>query len=865
MRLVIDIQGALADSRHRGIGRHSFSLSLALAKLAKEHEVWLVFNTALTDQHQELRAAFSSFIPASRMLNFAIPQPVAAVSVQSGWRIEVAEIIREQFILQLQPDVVLITSLFEGYGDNAIASVKRLHPSPFVAVILYDLIPYIHPDQYLKDERYRSFYLRKLEQLQQADGLLSISEYSKKEMHQVLNYPLEQIAVATCAADACFAPYDYSEQRQQQLRRHYDISREIILCAPGGFDSRKNLKRLMQAYAQLPSAIRQCHQLVIASRLSAVATDDSRKELHEWREQAGLSIDELVLTDYLTQDDLVTLYGMAKLFVFPSIHEGFGLPPLEAMACGAAVIGSDKTSIPEVVGLTDALFDPFDIESIASKMAQALDPRNSDFLIRLKNHGRQHIQQFNWDESAKKALASLEHWVSQAKLKCEQAKHISSSETLPLALEKLASLSQHYQLNDKELAEITHALAFNQLQDDAPQLLVDITQLVFSDAKSGIQRVVRSILLQLYEMKLPQTITPIYFDQGEFRVAQAFLRRFQNPDSYASIPHAQYQRELAIDKTKDPLAQIHQGDIYFALDLNHIFSPVLKEKLLTWKRRGTLLHFVIYDLLLQQNPEWGVKKLGEQLNVWLENVIQVADKMICISDAVAQEVKTWIQEHPPQRTGRPEVCSFHLGADLQASQPSKGLPDNAQEVLQLLQQRTSFISVATIEPRKGHRQMLAAAELLWSQNQDINLIFVGKLGWKMKDFEKTLLQHPELNRRLIWARGVSDEYLDLLYAHSDCLLAASEGEGFGLPLIEAAQHQIPILARNLPVFREVAAQYAMYFEGLDAQSLATAMQEWLQLAQQNQHISSHGMPFLNWQQSAEQLLKVLDLPRSRYR
>lgn len=861
MRLVIDIQGALADSRHRGIGRHSFSLSLAIAKLATEHEIWLIFNAALTENHQEVKAAFSPWVPASRMKSFAIPEPVAAVSAQSGWRMEGAEIIREQFILQLQPDVVLITSLFEGYGDNAIASVKSLHPSPLVAVILYDLIPYIHPEQYLKDQRYKDFYLRKLDQLQKADCLLSISEYSKSEMIQILNFPAEKIALAPCAVDDCFEPLEYSEQRRQQIRRHYDITRDIILCAPGGFDSRKNLKNLMQAYALLSPEIRRTHQLVIASRMSAVPTDDTRKELHQWRQEAGLALDELVLTDYVPQDDLVALYGMAKLFVFPSIHEGFGLPPLEAMACGAPVIGSNLTSIPEVVGRQDALFDPFDVGSIAAKMAQALDPQNPEFLLQLKNHGRQHIQHFNWDESAKKAIHALEHLVAQNPTQTANIRQYTSS--LDEALQALATYSGKYQLNETELAKITHALAYNQIQHDAPQLLIDVTQLVFSDAKSGIQRVVRSILLQFYEMQLPQSITPVYFDKGEFRVAKAFLKRFQNPSAYAHIPNAQYQRELAIEKTKDPIAQVHQGDVYFALDLNHIFSPPLKEKLLNWKRCGTQLHFVIYDLLLQQHPEWGVQKLGEQLNVWLENVIQVADKMICISNSVAQEVNDWIDNHPPQRVGRPEVSSFHLGADLQASQPSKGLPNNAQEVLNNLKQRSSFISVATIEPRKGHQQMLAAAEILWAQNIDINLVFVGKLGWKMKAFEQTLLKHPELNKRLIWARGVSDEYLDLLYAHSHCLLAASEGEGFGLPLIEAAQHQIPILARNLAVFNEVAGKHAMYFDGLDAQSLATAMQQWLELAKLNQHPSSQGMPFLNWQQSAKQLLKALELPATR--
>ncbi|WP_115760418.1 glycosyltransferase, partial [Escherichia coli] len=89
--------------------------------------------------------------------------------------------------------------------------------------------------------------------------------------------------------------------------------------------------------------------------------------------------------------------------------------------------------------------------------------------------------------------------------------------------------------------------------------------------------------------------------------------------------------------------------------------------------------------------------------------------------------------------------------------------------------------------------------------------------------------HAERNRRLFWLDGVSDEYLEKIYAASDCLIAASEGEGFGLPLIEAAQHKLPIIARDIPVFREVAGNHALYFSGATPDTLANAVKEWLTL------------------------------------
>ena len=128
--------------------------------------------------------------------------------------------------------------------------------------------------------------------------------------------------------------------------------------------------------------------------------------------------------------------------------------------------------------------------------------------------------------------------------------------------------------------------------------------------------------------------------------------------------------------------------------------------------------------------------------------------------------------------------------------------------------------VGTIEPRKGHMQVLDAFDQLWSQGMDINLIIAGAEGWRhlRQDMRRTIPQivarlrsHRERGRRLFWVNGPSDEYLEKIYATSSCLIAASEGEGFGLPLIEAARHKLPIIARDIPVFREVAGEHALLF------------------------------------------------------
>lgn len=133
--------------------------------------------------------------------------------------------------------------------------------------------------------------------------------------------------------------------------------------------------------------------------------------------------------------------------------------------------------------------------------------------------------------------------------------------------------------------------------------------------------------------------------------------------------------------------------------------------------------------------------------------------------------------------------------------PSHGMPENSEQVLSTLRASPSFLMVGTIEPRKGHAQTIAAFDELWSRGFDINLVIVGKQGWMVETLSERLRTHPEFGQRLFWLEGISDEYLEKLYVASACLIAASEGEGFGLPLIEAAQHKLPIIARFAGVSR----------------------------------------------------------------
>jgi glycosyltransferase involved in cell wall biosynthesis len=127
----------------------------------------------------------------------------------------------------------------------------------------------------------------------------------------------------------------------------------------------------------------------------------------------------------------------------------------------------------------------------------------------------------------------------------------------------------------------------------------------------------------------------------------------------------------------------------------------------------------------------------------------------------------------------------------------------------------------------------------------------------VEDLVRRLSKHPMLGKRLFWLEGISDEYLEKAYAASACLIASSEAEGFGLPLVEAARKGLPIIARDIPVFREVAGDYAFYFSGMSPENLAQAVRVWLDLSSRGQAPSSKDMPWLTWKESTAQLLRIV--------
>ncbi|MEM2145757.1 MAG: glycosyltransferase, partial [Candidatus Jordarchaeaceae archaeon] len=326
------------------------------------------------------------------------------------WRRGVAEIIREAFIASLKPDIVHIFSLFEGYIDDAVTSIGVFDTKTPVSVTFHDAIPLIYYNEYLShNSQYKSYYLKKLQYLKKASLIFTTSEFSLKEAIKVLGILEDEkykIINISEGLDDCFSPLSIDQSEELVIKKKFGIDKQFILYT-GSSDYRKNLDNLIRAYARLPEVLRNEHHLVVVGKIG----ENDKSRLQTLAKREGISPNEIIFTGYVSDRELVLLYNICRLFVFPSIHEGFGLPVLEAMACGAVVIGSKLSSIPEVIGYEEALFDPFNVSEISEKIAKALT--DHEFRLRFKNHATQQVKKFSWDKTAQLAIENWENFLNQ--------------------------------------------------------------------------------------------------------------------------------------------------------------------------------------------------------------------------------------------------------------------------------------------------------------------------------------------------------------------------------------------------------------------------------------------------------------------
>lgn len=312
---------------------------------------------------------------------------------------------------------------------------------------------------------------------------------------------------------------------------------------------------------------------------------------------------------------------------------------------------------------------------------------------------------------------------------------------------------------------------------DIQRLYVDVSVISKHDAGTGIQRVVREVREHLRE------VTPSGIDIVDLKIGSDLIG---------------YEADAGTEFVGTP------GSVFLGLDFSTDSVFRHKGQLIEFRRTGGRLWFILHDLLPLTNPEWFTAASRLKYRRWLRTVAEIADGVICVSKPVAAALADTFDKRF-QLADPPKIEVIELGSDVTEAwrvEDAAALPTS--ECLTAETIRASSIIVGTVEPRKGHRDVLAAFDRLWASGHDVPLIFLGRAGWNISALQRAIQRHPKFGKLLFWLECVDDKQLFACYAQCRLVIVPSLAEGYGLPLDEALALGAHVLARDIAVFRRHA-------------------------------------------------------------
>ena len=744
MKIAIDLQSCQSNSRHHGIGRYSMAIVREIIKLsAAKHEIWVLLNAQLNPETiPEISSRLADLLPTTQIISYQVPTPNNAQSIHQAKQ-SAAEYIREYFIASLQPDILYITSLFEGIHDHATTSIGELSENMTVAVTQYDLIPYIQPDIYLDNSEIKHNYLKIIRFLKKADLILSISNYSKQETTEQLQIPAQKIINVSSAVTANFtiSQADDKHHKKSLLAKH-TLQPDYILYAPSGFDSRKNVIGLIHAYALLPKASQEKHPLVLVGKVN----DLIKQGLLSLISQLKLT-NRVTLTGYVSDEDLVGLYQYAHLFVFPSFHEGFGLPALEAMSLGIPTIGAKRTSLIEVIGLEEALFDPENNVQMAELMDKSLT--DLEFRQHLIAHAGKQSKKFSWQKSAKVALTAMEQCVTKSH---KQPQAWQGLEQNQQSYQKLISALQQLSLDDQDTIQIANNLAANE-----------------------------HTLRQVLRQNRPLKSSPVWQIAGPFdssyslallnrETAKALAAAEQKVSLYATEGPGDYQADAQYLKQHQDINALHQkvgqqGEVDILS--RNLYPP--------------RVHDMNAPINLLHHYAWEESAFPID---WVDDFNFYLQGMSCLSTHVEKIMRDNGVNIPMITSG----CGVDHWAAIKADPSYK-----------IQAKPFRFLHVSSCFPRKGVDVLLKAYAAAFTNKDPVSLVIKtfsnphNTVQQQLKEQQQTNAHYPDV---IIIEQDLSEAELKSLYQQCQIMVAPSRAEGFGLPMAEAMLSNIPVITTN---------------------------------------------------------------------
>jgi glycosyltransferase involved in cell wall biosynthesis len=268
-----------------------------------------------------------------------------------------------------------------------------------LVVTLYDLIPLQEPATYLTDF-YARLYRSRLSLAQSADLVLTLSDHTSADAVTRLGLSASRVVTIGAGVSPYFRRPDHTRTRSALCAGVEGLSRPFVMTV-SGHDARKNTALLLRAFANLPRSLRRALQVVVVGEISP---DVLREYLRVARE-AGCTDDEIVWAGLVSDETLRALYQSSELFVFPSLSEGFGLPVLEAVACGCPALTARTSSLPDILEWGPSTFDPFDADELSGLLQVALS--DTAFRSELNRHGDAAVARYTWDAVAERTLDAV--------------------------------------------------------------------------------------------------------------------------------------------------------------------------------------------------------------------------------------------------------------------------------------------------------------------------------------------------------------------------------------------------------------------------------------------------------------------------
>lgn len=357
--------GVISERLNRpltGVGTYTYNLIKGISKIYPQEHIFLVDYTGHSDfnsLNKLIIAPSVRFLPKKSYL----------------WHLYIQFKLRKNNF-----DLDIIHS-----PENASLFVKLQNQKKIVTV--HDIIAYLYSEFGVTGIRYKYLLNRTLKT---ADKIITDSYSTKKDLINYFNVPEQKINVIYLAADDKFKLLD--PQEIDPILKKYEVLSPYIFYV-GGFMTHKNIPTLIKAFYELKKE-EIPHKLVFTGK-------NSNKKIYNLIQRLGLQ-KHIIFLGYVESEDLPALYNGADLFVYPSLYEGFGLPPLEAMSCGCPVVASNTSSLPEVVGDGGIMVDPYDVDELANAMHRVL---TNDWLrINLIRRGLKRAKMFSWEKCAKETL-----------------------------------------------------------------------------------------------------------------------------------------------------------------------------------------------------------------------------------------------------------------------------------------------------------------------------------------------------------------------------------------------------------------------------------------------------------------------------